>query len=700
MTLGSAARRRFAAIVFFGAAILSGLHAQSAGGRAQIALFAPMGQQDDAALSAVLSAVADSIELSLAVLQRYDVHRLPSVDPVQGLQTVRAYCTSNRMDQAILGSGAARTSGGYDFRLIVYDRLKDSVTFDRTGSSSGALDMFDATDALVASMLDGLSGTHILFGSLAVTTDPPGAAVTVNGRDVGAAPVSLRGVPVGTVTVSARAEGREETSVSAVVADEATTTAQIRLPRSMGTLSVQAPYDAVVRVRSAEAGEKSLAGSGEMTLPTGEYELQAESTGLPAASGLVTITRNQTAPWVPWPKAFLVLRSSLPGSDGSRVFVDGQDRGAVPGIVDVEAGALHEVRVKRAKYYDFLGYFNLSAGSKETLRPELDPFPGSIKVDSSMPGAGVALDGVDREGRTPLVLTDVAAGPHVLRVHNLEQGGKIYTVPDPINVTVNPDEQASVSATFVEGKTVLRISNTPPGSVLAVDGQNTGETAFTTTGMEVSSGQRTLAIEAPDTEGWTFTTRLVPGPVALFTDAMVYRVPHRTMKLDGNVERWQGLIPAVTGSAYSGFSGQPGTAISRGYVCRDDGNLYVRYEFSDGTPTVNLAKGFAGLQYIVLIETDKGQIQAKTNFVGGTIYTHMGVWNEARKSWFDMGENAFGFHVGKDSLDVSIPLIAIRQFLKSRYLSLALVAEKVGPPPDQRWLEGTQTSVRAIATDF
>jgi hypothetical protein len=63
------------------------------------------------------------------------------------------------------------------------------------GASAGALDMFDVTDALVSSLLDGLSGTHLLFGSLSLNSDPAGATVSVNGKDVGATPVSLRGLP-------------------------------------------------------------------------------------------------------------------------------------------------------------------------------------------------------------------------------------------------------------------------------------------------------------------------------------------------------------------------------------------------------------------------------------------------------------------------------------------------------------------------
>src|SRR5208283_4583993 len=186
------------------------------------------------------------------------------------------------------GSGSARKGGGYDFRLVVYNRQKDSISVDRKGSSTGALDMFDVTDALVASLLDGLSGTHLLFGSLAVQSSPAGATVAVNGKTVGTAPLSLRGLPVGAVEITAELEGHEAAKATLMIVDGNTTNASLSLPRSTGTL-------AVVEVKSAEIGQKELTGAGGTELPTGDYEVQASCPGLPAVSTRVTITRGFSA---------------------------------------------------------------------------------------------------------------------------------------------------------------------------------------------------------------------------------------------------------------------------------------------------------------------------------------------------------------------------------------------------------------------
>ena len=183
-------------------------YAESPANRARIALFEPAALKADSSLKAILATVADTVELSLTCLDRYEIKRLPALDPTGELGKIRAYCKENRIDQAIGGNASVRKGGGYAFRLVVYDRRTDSISIVREGASKGALDIFDVTDALLASLLDGLSGTHLLFGSLAVDSVPAGARVSVNGMDEGAAPVALRVLPVGHDRDDARLPGR------------------------------------------------------------------------------------------------------------------------------------------------------------------------------------------------------------------------------------------------------------------------------------------------------------------------------------------------------------------------------------------------------------------------------------------------------------------------------------------------------------
>ena len=270
-----------------------------AGNRTRVALFDLAGSSQDPAVQAVLSTMAQSIELSLIVLDRYEVRRVqPPADPETDMARVRSFCESNRMDQAVLGSGSEKSDGGFTFRLLVYDRRTDSIVIDRHGSSSGALDMFDAADTLMASLLDGLSGTHLAYASLRVDTIPPGATILVNGREIGHGPLSVRGVPTGTLEISAHANGYEDARASVTLADGEKAVAALTLARSMGKLSIQVPAGTQVTI-ATNVPVETVTGPSTVDLPTGDYVLTAAGPGLAGTSEKVTVERNSTVAWAP-----------------------------------------------------------------------------------------------------------------------------------------------------------------------------------------------------------------------------------------------------------------------------------------------------------------------------------------------------------------------------------------------------------------
>jgi hypothetical protein len=660
-------------------------------------LYEPAGQKEDSTLAAVLATVTDSVELSLDVLQRYDVKRLPPADPAQDLPKVRAYCEANKIDQAILGSGAARTAGGYDFRLVVYDRRKDSITVDKQGSSAGALDMFDTTDALVASLLDGLSGTHLLFGSLSVETDPVGATVAVNGKEVGQSPVSLRGLPVGTVVVTARGDGREDAAATVTIVDGQSSDQALRLARSVGTLTVKEPADAVLTIRSAEIGEKTVTGSATLSLPTGSYDVVATDMGLATVSSRLTISRNQALPFLPWTKAYLAIQPAVAGTD---VTVDGQDRGVGPQVVEVDPAALHRVTLKAAHYQPYVADLGAAAGDKVFFTPELIGNPGSIKVVTSIPDVPVDLDGAGQR-LTPAIFDRVAAGTHVIRIGSVEVDGKAYVTEKPGTVEVKPDEQTLVSKTMVPGVGRLTIIDAPAGSSLAVGGTPVPSAEAFTTGVEVPAGQVDVAVNGPAGQKWNQAVNVdLLGSVRESVYAMQWHIPRRTVRVDGNVDEWKGLTAAWVPERQQGFPSQPGTDLVRGFVCRDDAFLYVRYEFGNGGPSLQLGKDISSeLQYMVSISTMQGEIQAKTRFhrIGGA-GAELGIWHADKGLWQSLSVNAFKYQIGDGSLQVAIPLRLLKPYLTGSLLVMKLLV--LNEDGNGTWLNTIQTDRRQVVFDF
>ena len=663
--------------------------------RALIALFEPAGQKGDATLGAALATVADSVELDLVCLQRFDVRRLPAVDPTRQMDRVRSYCQANRIDQAILGSGSARAPGGYSFRLMLYDRKSDSVTLVQEGACTGALDMFDTTDSLVAALLDKLSGAHVLFGSLVVETAPVGAIVSVNGKEVGPSPLSLRGLPVGAVSVSAQAPGWEEASAEVNVEDNQAATTSLSLARSQGKIALDVPDDAQVTVHTTGMEDRILLGAESEALPTGRYELSAACPGLPTVTQSLAVARNATSTWMPWKKGYLEVRSEV---EGASVSVDGVARGVLPVVLELDPGVLHRLEVRKDKYELYLADVSAPAARKVSFEPPLTLKPGSLQVETTPAGAWVRLDDGGME-RTPFTFTGVPAGTHTIRVDDLLLFKRYYTSAGKFTVEVNPDEQTSFAQTLVPGTGHLSVTAVPPGGAVTVDGSpvDTARVA-TVEGLEVPAGSLDITVTAPSGQVWKRTAVVGCGSVLRFAtrDALDASLARRTIKVDGRTDDWEGILPTWEVAKLSDpFPQQPGTEVTRAYLCRDDHNIYLRMDFDDGTPlSGSLTSDVkATLCYEIHVVNNGLQIIANVNSSRqwGT-NTWLGVWNESTRSSSNIS-NSLAYSIKGNSLELALPWRFVEGYLKDRPLSATIDVVDSG---DKGWIKYWQSGPLTI----
>jgi hypothetical protein len=699
--------RRLFLLLALAISLPSLLEAQAGTARARIALFEPFAQKNDPALASALITVADSIELSLDLLQLYEVRRLPSADPQTDLARVKAYCQDNRIDQAIMGSGSARAGGGYLFKLAVYDRRSDSITLDPEGASAGALDMFDVTDKLVSTLLDGLSGTHLLFGSLSVETDPPGATVMVNGKEVGAAPLSLRGLPAGALQVSAKLAGHEEANAAITIVDGESTDAPLSLARSTGTLALVVPKDAQVTVISAEIGRKLIAGPATTVLPTGSYDVQAASPGMPEVNGTVTVARVASTRYLPWPKGYLDVKA-VPA--GTTIVVDGVERGATPMVVDVEPGIPHHVQLKSEKYEPYTIDVSAAAGDKTRLAPALVGLPGSIRVETSIAGANVQLDN-GPSGKTPFLFEGVQPGPHVVRIANLRVGNSLFVAGDPTQVAVAAGETAVLSKTLVAGTAILKITDAPEGSIVQFDGKDLDSGKAIRDGIEVPAGWFDVVIQSPTSQKWIGSTFVNPGGTnAVSTSSLAWQIPivHAMRWMlppsDSNPNDWAGVAPIWT-SGPDNWKDQPGTQTARGFACRDDNYLFFRYEFGNGSPRKQLSAGLKELDYVQVIYTNDGELTVITRFTQSPFGTSQGIVVGIRDpqtlSWTSISSDKTAFHIGNGTLEVAIPLDIIRRYVKGKPAITGIaVVDSFDPARDPRSTLHFDLGMRPRSIDF
>jgi sorbitol-specific phosphotransferase system component IIA len=163
-------------------------------------------------------------------------------------------------------------------------------------------------------------------GQLSVSTDPAGGDVIVDGVTRGAAPLTLRDLPVGEHRVVVRARG---TTYTRTVRIEVGTTASLFFGRSEAAATGTIAIESQVPVQVFE--NKRLIGTSQMDriiLPAGEHALEfvADSVGFRSTQTVHIAAGQTTAVPVQLPKIAVSI-NALPWAE---VFIDGARIGETP----------------------------------------------------------------------------------------------------------------------------------------------------------------------------------------------------------------------------------------------------------------------------------------------------------------------------------------------------------------------------------
>jgi outer membrane receptor protein involved in Fe transport len=183
---------------------------------------------------------------------------------------------------------------------------------------------------------------------LKVVTDPPGATLYLDRKDLGqrgAGPQTL-GLTPGTFRVIAEAPGYEDAiSPPTSIQAGATATVDLKLVRILGTVHVagEEANGATVRVDSEEAPPACTAPC-DLQLPPGRHTLYVSREGYKTFVTLVDVIAKQaitTRPSVEAKTGSLVVSTDEPGAT---VEIDGFARGPTPALLTLPVGR-HDVRV-------------------------------------------------------------------------------------------------------------------------------------------------------------------------------------------------------------------------------------------------------------------------------------------------------------------------------------------------------------------
>lgn len=217
-------------------------------------------------------------------------------------------------------------------------------------------------------------------------------------------------------------------------------------------------------------------------LEKGDWKVIIKKDGYEVATRVIQVkrTRRSQETFMPMIKreqpAIVEVRADADrNAFNAEVWIDGQLQGKIPVTLKLDDGR-HLVEIKKEGYEVFSQWVSVKEAERVTVNPMLRAIKvkeiGSILVDSDVNGAEVLLDGNAQPDKTPTLLADIAAGPHVIEVR------KPPALPWRQTVQVEPGKTVKVTAELKasiggEGGNIRVISNVE-GALVYLDGEERG----------------------------------------------------------------------------------------------------------------------------------------------------------------------------------------------------------------------------------
>ncbi|HKB75052.1 MAG TPA: TonB-dependent receptor [Myxococcales bacterium] len=185
---------------------------------------------------------------------------------------------------------------------------------------------------------------------LRIFSDPPGATVYLDRKDLGArgqTPITLA-LPPGAATAIVEATGHKRAEARVQLQIGKISLLQLALPQVQGEIEVDGwPRAFELRMDRPDAPVQ-LAASGRARLPAGPHLLHVSAPGHVAQQLAVEVPAEATAQVsfkllaLPPPSGTLIVRANV---DGALVRVDGKEMGFTPGVIDNLPVGTHQIEV-------------------------------------------------------------------------------------------------------------------------------------------------------------------------------------------------------------------------------------------------------------------------------------------------------------------------------------------------------------------
>lgn len=355
-------------------------------------------------------------------------------------------------------------------------------------------------------------------GLLLVESEPPGAAVEVDGAFAGQTPFLLATLAAGDHAFLFTASGHLPRQLAVPVKDRIPQRVRAELDADAGwlTVRVEPAVAAVVKVDGREVGPTPLE---RQLVPSGTHELEVACDGYASYIETLTLQAKDTREILARLKALPTELSLTSQPPGVRIYVDDQLRGETPLTLTDLAPGEHRVRAERRGYEAQARTLRLDRNSRLTDEFRMQKNSGKLVIVTQPADAKVFVDG-EEIGATRAGASDVLSA--ALEVDFIAAGSRQVKIlregylPFERTVRIEPNGVQDVNARLVRrfvldtrlrikgasGETIFEgmlIQTRPDGSVeLQLEGPapGTGGTIMTVPKSDIL---RVEKLQAPGT---------------------------------------------------------------------------------------------------------------------------------------------------------------------------------------------------------
>jgi hypothetical protein len=317
----------------------------------------------------------------------------------------------------------------------------------------------------------------VTTGQIYSQSSPSGAALYLNGNFKGYSPMTFYGLTPGTYTMKATLSGyTPDTALVTVYAGQTATyypvLSQSPQPRQTGTVYVTSnPNYASVYVDDSYYGKTPLT----LSLYPGSHQVVLKLSGYNDYSTSVWVTAGQSQN-LPVTMSTAIFGSFyLTSVTGAKVYMDSMQIGTTNSAgVFQQTGVTsgnHLFKVTAYGYNDWMNTVYIMANTQTTISAALTPIgvtptpaqpqTGGLSIASSPTNAETYVDNLFR-GYTPLTVTDLTPGDHVVRLSSTGYMDYMTTT------TVTAGQTAPIAATLSAAPTPTKTYSPAPGPALVI----------------------------------------------------------------------------------------------------------------------------------------------------------------------------------------------------------------------------------------